>query len=337
MCACSRPAKWICPHHAPTATCLLRTRRVRVRGNRWLRLALADGGFVQALHNTGILNHKLHAPRTPRQRVCWRAAPLLLDVAARQAVDDGLLVACPPPSPAASSFLSVVISLEIHSYSSHAIPHRKERMPPNLPPPLGRRLPASLARVRRYVLCVAVGCFAFCSSSNSLINHDLPLLPSSLPPSLPSSFLFLFRYLEESWESVRPMDNPPGYDEAHGITPKDKPGDQHKRWYVRISSSVYAYVCLCRTPPPLLSFLSTYPHPFLPHRSCSYLPCLQPSPTASFSPSPPSSTSLPQSPTPTAGEPPWNTPVSGNVPFVPGAILSITTHFGGREGWDEGW
>ncbi|GAB5036992.1 Hypothetical protein NocV09_05600240 [Nannochloropsis oceanica] len=57
-------------------------------------------------------------------------------------------------------------------------------MSPNLPPPLSRRLPAPLARVRRYI--------------------------------------------EESWESVRPMDNPPGYDEAHGISTKEKAGN--KRW-----------------------------------------------------------------------------------------------------------
>ncbi|EWM30030.1 hypothetical protein Naga_100346g1 [Nannochloropsis gaditana] len=56
-------------------------------------------------------------------------------------------------------------------------------------------------------------------------------MPAQFPPSLkrrmPGSLARVRRYLEESWGSLQPMDNPPGYDEALGVTAKE---DKPRRW-----------------------------------------------------------------------------------------------------------
>lgn len=96
------------------------------------------------------------------------------------------------------------------------------------------------------------------------------LLALLLLPSLRSS------YIEESWESVRPMDNPPGYDEAHGISTKEKAGN--KRWYGPL---VCVPVCMAVGYP-------SFPLHFVPGPTNDRLPYLRPTiPLPPFSPYPP--------------------------------------------------
>ncbi len=129
-------------------------------------------------------------------------------------------------------------------------------------------------------------------ASNSL---SLPFLITSL--SIVTSLLALFflaslhcSYIEESWESVRPMDNPPGYDEAHGISTKDKAAD--KRWYgplVCVRARVHVR-CPPLPPSPLFQTLrmsdfltfNQQPPPLAPPRLLFFLPL---SPTPLFLPS----------------------------------------------------
>ena len=171
-------------------------------------------------------------------------------------------------------------------------------------------------------------------ASNSL---SLPFLITSL--SIVTSLLALFflaslhcSYIEESWESVRPMDNPPGYDEAHGISTKDKAAD--KRWYgplVCVRARVHVR---CPPLPPSPLFQTLRMSDFLTFNQQP--PPLAPPPPSFFSSalshtSFPSLLRLPNAPT-TTGAPPSNMLAPGSVPFDPGAILSITTPLGGREG-----
>jgi len=189
--------------------------------------------------------------------------------------------------------------------------------------------------VRFGVGWVAVGCFAICSCSNSLPLHSF--ITSSMMTSLPSLAPFLAFFFSGTWRTRGKASDPwtthPGTARRTESLPRTRRASNTSAGTGRIRLCVL--VDLSSSSPPL------HPPPLSFHNPCTS-DCLKAhtamptSPTASSLP--PSLThSLPPSTSHTTGEPPSNTPASGNALYGPGTIPSITTHLGGRGVWGVGW
>lgn len=218
----------------------------------WLGLALDGGVLTRRSHARNTEAHALHNPNTQNAKAALVAAPsrvvvscvsLWVEVAVRPL---GTFLSLPNPGRPFSGH-----------YSPFFPPYTQERMPPNLPPPLGRRLPSSLARVRRYVVWwVAVGCFAICSCSNSL-----PLPPSShhhrhhhLPPPLPPFLAPLLLLVIATWrtrgKACDPWTTRPGTTRHTESPPRTR-----RATNTSAGTELFFYVCLYT----LLPFSPTYP------------------------------------------------------------------------------